>query len=452
MPTRRENEQQLERILSSETVGESPKLVSLLRKLVEAELAGAPVDEYMLGREVFGKPENWIPMDEATVRQTFANLRKRLTDYYKTEGSRDSVLISFPKRQGYKPAFSYNPAAAPLTHCRRGAELFLSTFPDITRKATLSVIGEFEAAIKADPLYAPAHAALAEALLMYCLCDEPCYFSPGERIPQAEKAAKTAIKLDGDSWRAHITLAAIHCCRWKWREAAKSFDAAIRIAPEETRRSFWYVAYLIAFGKIEEAKVCAEALLKDSPTSKFKPLIKILILYVTREFDEAYQVLMQTGAEFDFVTDPAAYAVGDETLQCDNWPIEALMSCVCLSLGYSPAWRYAKAAVEHTKVGAFSGLLVLALGADARFGHADSGERALSLLAKMEKEAEHTGSLSMALAYIGVGKNDAAVACLEQACKDANPFMAWLHLWPVFDPLRKHRGFRSLVKRMKPPA
>src|SRR5882724_4147604 len=129
MPTRKENEQQLERILSSDTLGESPKLVSLLRKLVESDVAGTPVNEYTLGREIFGKPENWIPMDEATVRQTFANLRKGLTDYYRKEGSRDPVLISFPKRQGYKPAYAYNPVAAPMVHCRRGADLFLSTFP-----------------------------------------------------------------------------------------------------------------------------------------------------------------------------------------------------------------------------------------------------------------------------------------------------------------------------------
>lgn len=452
MPTRRENEQQLERILSSDTLGEAPKLVALLRKLVTAELAGAPVDEYMLGREVFGKPENWIPMDEATVRQTFANLRKRLTDYYKKEGSRDPVLISFPKRQGYKPTFLHNPVAAPVMHCRRGAELFLSTFPDIGRKAALPVIAEFEAAIKADALYAPAYAALAEALFIYSLCDEPYYFSPRERMPQAEKAARTAIKLDSREWRAHVTLAAIQCCRWKWQEAARSFDAAMRIAPDETRRSFWYVAYLVAIRKTDEAKTCAEALLKASHTSKFKPLIKGLYLYVTRQFDEAYQVLIQSGAELNFINDPEAYAFGDEILMCDNWPIELLMSCVCLSLGYSPAWRYAKTAVEHTRVGAFSGLMVLGLGADAGFGHADSGQRAIALLEKMEKEAEHTGPLSMALAYMGVGKKDEAVSCLQQACKDANPFMAWLHLWPVFDPLPGHRGFKSLIKKMNLPA
>jgi hypothetical protein len=29
--------------------------------------------------------------------------------------------------------------------------------------------------------------------------------------------------------------------------------------------------------------------------------------------------------------------------------------------------------------------------------------------------------------------------------------MVWLHLWPVFDPLRGHRRFKTLIRRMKLP-
>lgn len=455
MPTRRENEKQLERILSSDTFAESPRLIDLLKKLVESEMEGKKPDEYpneyTLGRDVFGKPEGWIPMDEATVRQSFANLRKRLRIYYSSEGKLDPVYIGFPRRRGYRPTFLHNDASAPVQRCRRGAELFISTFPEIVRKATLPVVQEFESAIKADPLYAPAYSSLAEALVIYSSCDEPYYFSPRERIPQAEKAAKTALKLDASEWLAQITLGAIHCCHWRWQEAGKAFDAALRIAPEETRAHFWYAAYLIAIGKTADAKECIGNWLTASPTSKFGPLIKSLVLYVTRDFDAAYQTLIQTGTEFDFVQDWWAFKTGDEALFCDNWPVEALMCCIGLSMGYSSCWRYAKAAVDHNRVSAFAGLLVLSLGADARLGHADCGERASKLLAQMEEKPEHTGPLSLALAYLGVGKNDAAMANLEKACAEANPFTAWLHLWPVFDPIRDHRAFKKLIRKMSLP-
>lgn len=69
----------------------------------------------------------------------------------------------------------------------------------------------------------------------------------------------------------------------------------------------------------------------------------------------------------------------------------------------------------------------------------------------MEDKPEYTGALSMALAYLGVGKTEAVISHLETACREANPFMAWLHLWPVFDPIRDHRGFKRLIKRMNLP-
>ena len=30
--------------------------------------------------------------------------------------------------------------------------------------------------------------------------------------------------------------------------------------------------------------------------------------------------------------------------------------------------------------------------------------------------------------------------------------MVWLHLWPVFDPLRGHKRFKALVRKMRLPA
>lgn len=59
--------------------------------------------------------------------------------------------------------------------------------------------------------------------------------------------------------------------------------------------------------------------------------------------------------------------------------------------------------------------------------------------------------VSMALAYMGAGRIDEAVAKLEEACKVGHPLMVWLHLWPVFDPLRGHRRFKTLIRRMKLP-
>jgi len=451
MPTRRENETQLERILASKTFEEASRLAPLLKRLVEYELAGKPIDEYTLGIQLFGKPKDWIPMEEATVRQGLANLRQRLHDYYVKEGREDPVLITFRKRQGYRPTFIYNEDSAPVEHYRRGLEAFNRTFPEIIRKAPLSVVRELQLSIRADPSYAPAHAALGEVLLIYTMCDEPYYFSPRERVPEAERAAKTALALNDQLWLAHVVLGAVHSCRFEWAKAAKEFDFALKIAPEETRSHFWYAAFLMAVGKTDEARRSVEHLLKTSPRNEFKPLINSLFLYIRREGVRAYQELIQQSAELDFVKDWTAYQMGEEILECDNWLVETLMACIMLHESTRAAWQYAAAAAKHSKVDAFGGLMVLSYGAMAGLGYEEMGERALKRLALMEREAQHCGPLDMALAYMGVGNKDAAIASLKTACDDAHPLMVWLHLWPVFDPLRDHRNFKKLIKRMKLP-
>ena len=97
------SKQQLERILKSKAFEEAIRLSPLLSYLVRSELDGKPVDEYTLGIDMFDKPRDWLPMHEATVRQSFGNLRIRLADYYKIEGKDDLVVFTFPKRSGYKP-------------------------------------------------------------------------------------------------------------------------------------------------------------------------------------------------------------------------------------------------------------------------------------------------------------------------------------------------------------
>jgi tetratricopeptide (TPR) repeat protein len=46
---------------------------------------------------------------------------------------------------------------------------------------------------------------------------------------------------------------------------------------------------------------------------------------------------------------------------------------------------------------------------------------------------------------------DLAISALEYACEACDPVMAWLHLLPIFDPLRDRPAFRELIKRMNLP-
>lgn len=200
-PTREENTRQLARILASRTLEKHQKLRELLERLVNDHLAGKPVNEDMLGREVFGKPKDWIPMDETVVREGMRNLRKRLKLYCRAEGHDDEVIITFPPRTGYAPRFSYNPSRNAEESVRRIAEHFSHRFPDVMHCG--GIVRELEACIAKHPSYAPAYVVLAEVMLACAMCDETYAFAVPQAIVRAEEAVKTGLELHEEVWRMH---------------------------------------------------------------------------------------------------------------------------------------------------------------------------------------------------------------------------------------------------------
>ena len=451
-PIREEKVKQLERILASRTFERYQKLRQLLERLVTDNLKGAVGDNYehTLGVDVFGKRADWIPMDEAVVRQGMSNLRTRVKLYYRAEGHDDEVIISFPKRSGYAPRFSYNPVSNAEESVRRIADRLGHAFPDLMNCG--GIVEELEGYIAKHPSYAPAYGVLAEAILACAACDETYAFAAPQAIVKAEEAVKTGLELHGELWGLHVAAGAIHCCRFAWDKADEAFSAALRLAPDETRAHFWYGAFLLAVGRTEEAKQCVSFREREMARARFTSYIRPLFLYVMREFKEAYDNLTLQSPFFADIASRFAYYCGDEIVPFDDWPVEILMACLCLALDQSrAAARYAEAGVLHSKVGALNGLVVLARAGMGTL-HENARENAMSFLGRLENEARWQSPVSLALAYMGVGRMDEAIAKLEEACNDRHPLMVWLHLWPVFDPLRSHERFKALMRRMNLPA
>jgi hypothetical protein len=54
----------------------------------------------------------------------------------------------------------------------------------------------------------------------------------------------------------------------------------------------------------------------------------------------------------------------------------------------------------------------------------------------------------MALAYLGVGNNDAALGSLEKAFVQRSNLLTTLKVEPVYDPLRDDPRFQELLRRV----
>src|SRR5215831_3806440 len=104
----REVRAQLDRILQSAMFKNSERLQRFLKFAVECALDGTTdqLKESVLGRVVFNRGSEFDPRTDSIVRVEAQRLRRRLQEYYETEGRDDPVAIKF-QPGSYVPVFAH---------------------------------------------------------------------------------------------------------------------------------------------------------------------------------------------------------------------------------------------------------------------------------------------------------------------------------------------------------
>ena len=90
---------QIERLKRSSVLHGSESLCKLLAYLGEHSLdsPGVTLKEYQIATEVFGRPADFDPRLDSTVRVQTGRLRSKLAEYYNGEGAADRLVIEIPK-------------------------------------------------------------------------------------------------------------------------------------------------------------------------------------------------------------------------------------------------------------------------------------------------------------------------------------------------------------------
>ncbi|MGH9838180.1 MAG: hypothetical protein ACREEM_05290 [Blastocatellia bacterium] len=96
----------LHQVLGSQTFARSDKLKSFLKLVCEMEIAGrgAEINEYLIGVEALGRPEDYSPGEDSSVRNRAYALRQKLLEFYTHEQPNAGVRIELPKG-AYCPHF-----------------------------------------------------------------------------------------------------------------------------------------------------------------------------------------------------------------------------------------------------------------------------------------------------------------------------------------------------------
>src|SRR5947208_5619235 len=114
---------EIDRLTGSHVLHGSESLCKLLRYLAEHALhhPGVPLKEYQIATEVFGRPADFDPQSDSTIRVQAGRLRMKLAEYYSSEGADDPLVVELPKgtyvlsfhQRAHLPAWEAKPEVAP---------------------------------------------------------------------------------------------------------------------------------------------------------------------------------------------------------------------------------------------------------------------------------------------------------------------------------------------------
>jgi eukaryotic-like serine/threonine-protein kinase len=121
-----------------------------------------------------------------------------------------------------------------------------------TAESITQAIEHFSRAVRLDPTFAPAHAALAD-----CYNQQATVMvgsgTPQEYRPKAAAAALRALQIDPGSSEAHAALGYVRHYEWRWQEAEQEFQRAIDLNPSNSLARAWYANMLMSRMRLDDA-------------------------------------------------------------------------------------------------------------------------------------------------------------------------------------------------------
>jgi len=283
----------------------------------------------------------------------------------------------------------------------------------------------FQRALDKDPNYAKAYAGLAQA---YALIGGYGGLPPAKSMPKARAAALRALQLDERLPEAHAALAVIaQNYDWDWATAEKEYRRALELNPNYATAHHWHAECLALQGRFDQAFPEIENARQLDPLSLIVGADYGAILYFSRQYDRAIE---QFRAVLDMEPNfPRAHMLVWAYVQKGNFA-GARADAEAWRSRDDPTWSWAMDAYISGRSG-------------------DQARAKLALQQLLRLEHQHPlDSLSFAVAYIGMGENNKALASLEKAYLEHSSSLSALKVDPTYDPLRGDPRFQDLLHRI----
>lgn len=335
----------------------------------------------------------------------------------------DTPPAQVTKDESHRVARRYAPSFDAYQDYLRGRFFFSRRNEADLRKS----IACFESAIAQDPKYALAYTGLADVYNLFALLGA---LAPGEACRRVKELAVTALQIDEKLPEAHASLAdARRLFDWDYTAAETGYLRALDLDSGYAEGHCRYAALLSQAGRFEQATKEIRHAMELDPLSLSISVDLAWSHYLARDFEAAMQQSWKT-----LVLEPT-FAPAQNTL----------------GLAYEQLGMFEEAITEFENARICSGQHPAAIAAlahaSAVAGRQNEADEALRELEDLFR-ARPVSSYWKGIAYLGMGRNEEALQCIEKACNERDAWLVWMKVEPRFDPISSHPRFARVLGKL----
>jgi TolB-like protein/tetratricopeptide (TPR) repeat protein len=291
----------------------------------------------------------------------------------------------------------------------------------------------FTRAAEQDPLYARAHAGIADC---WAILVDHGIAAPENGLPPARRAAVAALQLGPGLPEVHAANALVAQLEWRWSAAEAGLRAALALCPGYVPARQRLALLLAWRGRFAEARTEIRCAIHADPLSAVTAASAGWIEYCAGNHDDAIAIERRLLRD-----DPAAAP-----------------AIAPLALALTAAGRAAEGvAVLRTEAGAWGsseigdggpllGVLAYVL------GRAGRRQEAALLIDQLAGAGAHVSPYVLARAWLGLDERERAIHELQHALAKRAPQLVYLATDPAFDPVRADTAVQRIIAATAAPS
>lgn len=322
----------------------------------------------------------------------------------------------------------------------RGSKLL----EEFSAAAARSAVHHFEEALRADPSFELAMAALTEAHIFLVKTESA---KAREHEAEAEKWAELAVRTNPNVAQTHLAMATVKQAKWRWKEAETAYLKALELGPGLAKAHRWYAGLLLQFGRAEEGLRHARRAWELDREDRSMPASIGFYNFVAGRLTEALGYLEPAVEELDSVS----------RSDSSRFNLAQVYACLgVVSQGQDARQYFEKALRQAAIVKAFEDRAGdnRHLLSDQLFAHihAMRGEReaAEPYVKRLEKHYADgvAPALYMGSVYAALDRRREAIAVFAKGVAKHDPTMLYVKVIPFLSDLRKEPEFQKLIQEM----